>query len=175
MSNFTIKLPKNLYRTAQVRELERIAIEDKGISGFKLMQTAAAVVFSAIRDKWPQTRHLIVFVGAGNNGGDGYVLAALAKGAGIGVEVIQLKDSDQLKGDARLAFELASNKQTSFHSFSENSEIDETGHAHTIIVDALLGTGIDRDVTGDYQLAICLLYTSPSPRDVEESRMPSSA
>ena len=30
----------------------------------------------------------------------------------------------------------------------------------------------------DYQLQInesCLLYTSPSPRDVEESRMPSSA
>ena len=45
MSNFTVKLPKNLYRAAQVRELERIAIEDKGISGFKLMQTAAAVVF----------------------------------------------------------------------------------------------------------------------------------
>ena len=25
------------------------------------------------------------------------------------------------------------------------------------------------------QIKICLLYTSPSPRDVEESRMPSSA
>ena len=25
------------------------------------------------------------------------------------------------------------------------------------------------------QIHICLLYTSPSPRDVEESRMPSSA
>ena len=28
---------------------------------------------------------------------------------------------------------------------------------------------------GDALLAACLLYTSPSPRDVEESRMPSSA
>ena len=27
----------------------------------------------------------------------------------------------------------------------------------------------------DYLVDICLLYTSPSPRDVEESRMPSSA
>ena len=26
-----------------------------------------------------------------------------------------------------------------------------------------------------FQLPTCLLYTSPSPRDVEESRMPSSA
>ena len=27
----------------------------------------------------------------------------------------------------------------------------------------------------DYRVDVCLLYTSPSPRDVEESRMPSSA
>ena len=27
----------------------------------------------------------------------------------------------------------------------------------------------------DIEIEICLLYTSPSPRDVEESRMPSSA
>ena len=34
------------------------------------------------------------------------------------------------------------------------------------------------EADGDYDKAqdiICLLYTSPSPRDVEESRMPSSA
>ena len=28
---------------------------------------------------------------------------------------------------------------------------------------------------GDFVISYCLLYTSPSPRDVEESRMPSSA
>ena len=32
-----------------------------------------------------------------------------------------------------------------------------------------------RDHYGITQVVICLLYTSPSPRDVEESRMPSSA
>ena len=30
-------------------------------------------------------------------------------------------------------------------------------------------------VEGETHAIICLLYTSPSPRDVEESRMPSSA
>ena len=33
----------------------------------------------------------------------------------------------------------------------------------------------DRDALPGKPLYICLLYTSPSPRDVEESRMPSSA
>ena len=39
----------------------------------------------------------------------------------------------------------------------------------TAVHDALLEIGI----TG--MTVTCLLYTSPSPRDVEESRMPSSA
>ena len=37
-------------------------------------------------------------------------------------------------------------------------------------------TGAGFDLQGRQQaIAVCLLYTSPSPRDVEESRMPSSA
>ena len=31
------------------------------------------------------------------------------------------------------------------------------------------------NITGKGRCNVCLLYTSPSPRDVEESRMPSSA
>ena len=41
------------------------------------------------------------------------------------------------------------------------------------IVDLGLIYGIDISEKNDVN--ICLLYTSPSPRDVEESRMPSSA
>ena len=35
--------------------------------------------------------------------------------------------------------------------------------------------GYVRNLSAEGVLSICLLYTSPSPRDVEESRMPSSA
>ena len=35
--------------------------------------------------------------------------------------------------------------------------------------------GITQSLAGYYQYSICLLYTSPSPRDKSSSRMPSSA
>ena len=38
-----------------------------------------------------------------------------------------------------------------------------------------VGTVTPRPQPGNPKPRICLLYTSPSPRDVEESRMPSSA
>ena len=37
------------------------------------------------------------------------------------------------------------------------------------------GNKIVFSIISDYVDKYCLLYTSPSPRDVEESRMPSSA
>ncbi|MDD9957690.1 MAG: NAD(P)H-hydrate dehydratase [Gammaproteobacteria bacterium] len=163
MSNFTTRLPKNLYRAEQVRELDRIAIEEKGIAGFKLMQAAAAAAFNALREQWPHARHLIVFVGNGNNGGDGYVVAALAKEAGLGVDLIQVADSKHLKRDAKLAFELAKSKQVAMHLLVDSSNIEATDHAHTIVVDALLGTGIDRDVSGDYRSAIERINAMTSP------------
>ena len=49
-------------------------------------------------------------------------------------------------------------------------------------VDSLLWAGVclqknteSKGLAEKEQFAACLLYTSPSPRDVEESRMPSSA
>ena len=37
------------------------------------------------------------------------------------------------------------------------------------------GVMVRGDERTTFQVGFCLLYTSPSPRDVEESRMPSSA
>lgn len=154
MSDFTIKLPKHLYTAAQVQSLDRIAIEEFSIPGFELMQTAAAATFNMLREKWPQTRHLLIFVGAGNNGGDGYAIARLAKEAGLTVDVINLTPVSKLKGDARLAFESAAKLNVPLHEFSESESISETDHAHTVIIDALLGTGVDREVSGNYKQAI---------------------
>lgn len=56
------KLPITLYRTAQVRELDRIAIQEWGIPGFKLMSGAGYEVFQCIRNKWPDTHFIAVFL-----------------------------------------------------------------------------------------------------------------
>ena len=96
MTDFTTKLPRNLYRAAQVRELDRFAIEEFDIAGFKLMQVAGAVAFNQLLEAWPQVQHLRVFVGSGNNGDDGCIVSALGRGHGVGVELIAMADPQQL-------------------------------------------------------------------------------
>ena len=137
-------LPQNLYRSNQVRELDSIAINDLNIPGQALMERAGAAAFSVIGKCWPDARQIAVACGGGNNGGDGYVVARLAREAGYKVNVGYLVDPDKLQGDARTAadklIKAGVDPQPFTTNMLENSEV---------IVDALLGTGLDRDVAGE--------------------------
>jgi len=163
MTDYLTRLPRDLYTAEQVRLLDKIAIEQFDIPGFTLMQTAASIAFNKLMEKWPQTRHVQVFAGSGNNAGDGYLLASLAKEQGLSTEVIALSDPEKLRGDARLAAEWADKQQVLITPFSDFDLEHEKDHAHPVVVDALLGTGLDREVTGDYAKAIEFINNADRP------------
>jgi NAD(P)H-hydrate epimerase len=148
-------LPIKLYRAAQVRELDRIAIEEYGIPGFELMHQAGTEVFQRLIAQWPEARSVAVFCGSGNNAGDGYIIAGLALAAGLNVCVYTLSDPAQLTGDALTAYQYYKGIVTSFQAGQVvNAEV---------LVDALFGTGLDRPVTGLYAEAIQAINAHPAP------------
>jgi len=142
-------IPYNLYRAAQVRELDRVAIEEFRIPGATLMARAGTAGFDALRHRWPDARRIAVLCGTGNNGGDGFVVARLAHEAGFEATVYQAGDPKGLKGDALSAFQAMQEKGLEPISFSSRS-LD----GFDVIVDALLGTGLDGDVQGQWRAAI---------------------
>ncbi|HJP98199.1 MAG TPA: NAD(P)H-hydrate epimerase, partial [Rhodanobacteraceae bacterium] len=81
----------SLFTTAQVRALDRAAI-DGGIAGIELMERAARAALDVLRRRWPQARSVTVVCGPGNNGGDGFLLAALAREAGMEAHVVAISD-----------------------------------------------------------------------------------
>ena len=163
MTDYLTRLPRDLYTAAEVRLLDKIAIEQFGIPSFTLMQTAASIAFNKLMEKWPQARHVQVFAGSGNNAGDGYLLASLAKERGLSTEVITLCDPEKLRGDARLAAEWADKQQVLITPFSDFDVEHEKDHAHPVVVDALLGIGLKREVTGDYAKAIEFINNADRP------------
>lgn len=163
MTDSSSRLPRDLYTADQVQKLDRIAIDQFGVSGFKLMQTAAAVVFDALLEHWPQTRYLQVFAGSGNNAGDGYIVAGLAVEQGMSVEIIQVGDPQKLEGDALEAWRWAQQRKVSAVSLADFTAEPRQDHSHCIIVDALFGTGLNREVGGDYRTAIDYINGSDCP------------
>ena len=142
-------MPVELYTAAQVRELDRLAIERQGIPSLALMERAGADALDALTGRYPGAGNLVVVCGGGNNAGDGYVLARLARQAGLEVRVIALVEPGRLKGDA------AASAQKYLQTGDVETALALEGA--DIIVDALLGSGLNRPVEGGFAEAIELV------------------
>ena len=141
-----------------MRELDRITIEEFHIPGSELMARAGHAAFDVLCAHWPQARHIAVVCGVGNNGGDGFVLARLAVQAGMTVNVLQVGDAAQIKGDARNARVALLAAGVAVSAFTLSAL-----HAADVVVDALLGTGLRRDVSGDWRMAVEAINAAQRP------------
>lgn len=147
-----------VFTPAQVRELDRIAIEEAGIAGAELMARAGACIFDVARRRYPRAHRWLVLCGAGNNAGDGYVVARLARQVGRQVTVVALSDPQRLSGDAAGAWRAFRDAGGTVSAL----ETPLAGRAD-LIVDALLGTGLTRPVTGAWQQAIDAINAASVP------------
>ncbi|WP_192034791.1 NAD(P)H-hydrate dehydratase [Halomonas sp. YLGW01] len=146
-----------LYRAAQVRELDRRTIA-AGIEGFALMQRAAMAAYGTLRGRWPAVKRLSVLCGAGNNAGDGYVIAALAALDGLEVQLYSLRDPASLEGDAARAAMMARQAGVAASPWTPQAELNGE-----LIVDALLGTGLTGEVRAPFAAAIEAINASARP------------
>ena len=137
-------LPIALYSTAQVRALDAHAIKELGIPGYVLMKRAGEAALRYLRTRWPMAHRIVIVCGGGNNGGDGYVLGRFAQAAGLTVTLLAAVAPEELKGDARLAWEDFRVSGGEVYPFAP----DLLGGGD-VIVDALLGTGIRGSVRED--------------------------
>ena len=131
-----------LYTAAQMRRIDEYAMARLGIAGVALMQRAADAAFESLRRRWPAARRIVVLCGPGKNGGDGYLVAGLAREAGFEASVLaigQPRDADAQIARGRW---LESGGRTlEFDSEANLPDAD-------VYVDALFGTGLARPLEG---------------------------
>ncbi len=153
----TDTLPASLYGAEQVRALDRVAIEETGIPGGTLMERAGAAAFRLLNRLWGRARTVTILCGTGNNGGDGFVVARLAHEAGLKVQVLQLGDPERLQGDARAAADAY------LSAGGETAPFEQLPERTDVIVDAVLGTGLEREVSGSWGEALAAVNRHPAP------------
>lgn len=151
-------LPREIYTVAAVRDIDRIAIEERGIPGYTLMQRAGQAAVAIARERFPDARSWTVFCGAGNNAGDGYVAARLLRSAGHVASVFALTDPQRLQGDAKSAFADFVGSGGAVQTFDGTLAADAG-----IVVDGLLGSGLERPVAGDFARAVAAINRHAGP------------
>lgn len=129
-----------LVSAAQMRELDRHTIEDLGVPGELLMESAGRAVVEAVLARLRPGDVVCVVCGPGNNGGDGLVVARQLQALGVPVRAALL--SDALKGDAKRNLERA--RAAGVPLDGARWRAPRAG----VLVDALFGTGLVRPLEG---------------------------
>jgi NAD(P)H-hydrate epimerase len=153
-----------LSTVSEMRAMDRTAIEQFGIAEELLMENAGhAVYFVLLNEFGVQGKRFLVFCGLGNNGGDGLVVARKIHSSGGAVKVFVLGDPSRFKGAARLNFDIVSRLPIEVgHVESVETLKKDLTHCDAI-VDAILGTGITRNVEGLYRDVINAINRSQKP------------
>lgn len=141
-----------LYTAEQVGALDRAASD--GVPGRELMERAASAAFASLRKRWQQVRSVCVLCGPGNNGGDGFLLAALAREAEMQVHVIAA--SDESHGDAMRARARCEQAGIAVQRGDQLPDAD-------VYVDAIFGSGLNRAPDGDAARLIDILNAQRKP------------
>jgi len=133
-------------------------IENKGHDmGFLkkfMMENAGAAAVRRLIEKFGnvESKNILIFVGLGNNGGDGLVMARHLAGHTANVTVLLLGTSDKIKTEESswnwsILEKMPSVKLISGNTFDFNFKPD-------IIIDGILGTGITGEIREPYTSAI---------------------
>lgn len=133
-----------LLTPAEMARADRLAAES-GVPTLRLMENAGTAVADAIVARFDKTETLVL-CGPGNNGGDGFVVARLLRDRGWTVRLALFGHRAMLKGDAAAMAE----RWTGQVAEATPEAIGDAG----LIVDALLGAGLDRDIEGTLKTLI---------------------
>ena len=139
----------------QMRNLDATAINDYGIPGIVLMENAGLGTVVAMNQRFGSFAGKIVsiFVGPGNNGGDGFVIARHLHQQGAKPHVFMLVNPEKLKGDAATNLKIVRKLPIPIHILlnTEDLRSAEGRLAHSqAVVDAIFGTGLTRDISGHF-------------------------
>jgi len=154
-------LPEMIYPVERVREIDRMAIEQRRIPGYTLMTRAASAGLEIARRRHPAAGRWSFVAGPGNNGGDAYVMARLALAEGVDASVVSVTDPEGLRGDAMSAFRDYRLAGGRLEVVSEPTAAD-LGNAD-LLVDGLFGTGMQREVSGVFRQLIGAVNEHPAP------------
>jgi len=152
----------------QMASLDAAAINEIGIPGLVLMENAGRSTVEAAVERFgdPRGKPVAVFVGPGNNGGDGLVIARHLHQRGAEVRVFLLADEDRMKGDAAVNLAIVKNLALPLHRCATVEKLaavkDEAARCQ-LVIDALFGTGLQRDVTGHFAAAVDHMNLLPAP------------
>ncbi len=140
---------------AEMHAIDKCSIDECGIPGVILMENAGRGSVDYLKNRFPDlgAKKVAVFVGKGNNGGDGFVMARHLMNMGTEVWVLLLGKKSELKTDAKLNAEIANSIGIEINEVDAGNfkSFDHRLRHSDLIIDAIFGTGLTKPATGFFE------------------------
>lgn len=153
-------------RREKIRLLDSLAINEFKIPGIILMENAgskaAEIIFKEL--KIPTFDKVTILCGKGNNGGDGFVIARHLSNLGVTVQVFLFADRQQITGDAKVNLEILIKMKVFVEEVLNIEKVGNAVKSSDVIVDAMLGTGVDGEIKDSFQQIIRIINDLKSKR-----------
>ena len=143
----------------EMREIDRISIEEYGIPGIVLMERAGLAVALKVKEFYPDKK-IVVLCGGGNNGGDGLVAARNLHNRGFKVSVLIFAKKNSLSPDCNAQYQIAKKIGIPVEFRKDLNERDVHG---AVLIDAVFGTGLSRPVKGSLAGVFAFINDSDVP------------
>ncbi|MBN1907708.1 MAG: NAD(P)H-hydrate dehydratase [Deltaproteobacteria bacterium] len=148
-----------LVTASEMREMDRLTINDAGIPGVVLMENAAkgATEIFMVHFNPSEASSILIICGKGNNGGDGYVMARYLHNRGMKVSVIITGERSAISGDALINFSVIEKLGIEISEIPDDTAFEIFTHSLSgcsYIIDGIFGTGLNSPVKGIYKKII---------------------
>lgn len=149
-----------IFSAAQIRECDKATLKNEGIESYSLMERAANACVEWILKNLKGKTRFFIFCGNGNNGGDGLAMARMLYLKGFDVNVYRDQQQEKVSNDAML--NLSYLQELSGIDIDDFEEVENIQYSKDcVIIDALLGTGLNRNLEGRLQKLVSYLNTVP--------------
>ena len=132
----------------QMRRADLYTIEEIGVPSMVLMERAALEVVRCMEEEQLDFRKVLVVCGSGNNGGDGYAIARLLHLKEHDVTIFFAGNSQKRSEENAQQAKIAAHYEIPVITNLDTEE-------YSVIIDALFGTGLKREITGHYREILC--------------------
>ncbi|MBQ3032744.1 MAG: NAD(P)H-hydrate dehydratase [Deferribacterales bacterium] len=139
-----------IFPVSDISYIEKSAVDNLGIPEILLMENAASAVFNAVTNLKPSPGNIAILCGVGNNGGDGFACARKFIAHGIKTTVFFFNAVDKFTPATLLNYNILKNLNADLVPFGNIYDFSE----FDLVIDALLGTGTNRPLQGEYKTII---------------------
>lgn len=155
----------------QQKEADAYTIANNNILSINLMEKAASLIANEICKRWDQSHRIVVFAGAGNNGGDAVAVARMLFTKNYNVEVYLFNIKGTISEDCMTNIKrLQECGFTAYHEISNSFDPFQL-FEEDVVIDGLFGSGLNKPLSGGF--ASVVQYINASSAQVVSIDLPS--